>query len=197
MTDQELAALIAGQEGLKTHRVEGDRGGQTSAGGISARYYAKRQGMALEDAERACAAMTLEEAKRIIIDDFIAPFEGIHPIVRPALASCAMNMGQGAAVRALQAACNELGVSPRLAVDGALGPRTRQAVKSVSPRGLAKAFCGEWNFRYHQIVKANPDQAKFLKGWMNRIVFWLNRIPPPMKRASKYRQEADDKFTGA
>lgn len=53
--------------------------------------------------------------------------------------------------------------------DGLVGPKTIQALNSQD----SKTFHAKlWNERYtflHNIVKNNPSQKRFLKGWINRL----------------------------
>lgn len=59
-----------------------------------------------------------------------------------------------------------LGVVP----DGVVGPKTIAAINNYSSQ--AELFYKLWNRRkkhYEDIVKRNPSQKVFLKGWMNRL----------------------------
>ena len=174
--DDEIVECIVMQEGTESHCVPGDRGGATSAGGITARHLrARTPGLGMEAAVARVMSMTLDEARRIIREDFVDPFRGIRPVLKGPLASCAMNMGQGRAVRILQRACNDAGAEPALAIDGIIGPKTRRAAHGLPPLELAEAFCREWHYRYWRIVKGDPSQSKFYGGWRNRVRFWLLR----------------------
>lgn len=58
-----------------------------------------------------------------------------------------------------------LGVKP----DGIVGPKTLSAIKSANPKELHERL---WQARYqfyHSLVKKNPSQKVFLKGWLNRL----------------------------
>lgn len=53
--------------------------------------------------------------------------------------------------------------------DGIVGPKTLTAVNSRDPRQFFEQIkCERKNF-YYRIVKKNPSQGRFLKGWLNRI----------------------------
>lgn len=74
----------------------------------------------------------------------------------------AVNMGPRRAVRFLQQA---VGCS----VDGDFGPGTRRAVEACNAGDAVAKYCSLREAFYRQIVANKPDQAVFLKGWMNRL----------------------------
>jgi len=72
----------------------------------------------------------------------------------------AVNAGVGRAVKTLQSA---VGTNP----DGAIGPATLAAVKSST--NLVEKFSNVKEAFYKGIVERKPDQARFIKGWLNRV----------------------------
>jgi lysozyme family protein len=50
-----------------------------------------------------------------------------------------------------------------------LGEQTLTAAKTLNPLQLALKLCDRREERYYAIVRANPTQRKFLKGWLNRL----------------------------
>lgn len=58
-----------------------------------------------------------------------------------------------------------LGLKP----DGLVGPKTLKAVNDYDPRLLFTHIKSMRKEFYLNIVKANPSQKVFLKGWMNRV----------------------------
>lgn len=88
----------------------------------------------------------------------------------------AVNMGQSRAAKLLQRAVNDLGTVVKLAVDGAIGPRTLDAVEVIlgalnGEARLLAAYCGAQADHYRAIARAKPSQAKFLKGWLRRAAW--------------------------
>lgn len=70
--------------------------------------------------------------------------------------------GQGVGIKRVQ---KILGVT----ADGIVGPKTLAAVNNADPKEL---FTKVYNARaehFNSIVRNNPSQKKWLKGWMNRI----------------------------
>jgi len=76
-----------------------------------------------------------------------------------AVFDCAVNSGPSRSIKLLQAACGGL------VIDGALGPVTLEAAKSVD---VAKVVSQREAF-LRRIVVRDPSQQVFLKGWMSRI----------------------------
>lgn len=99
---------------------------------------------------------------------------GIHrlpDLVQPFIFDSAVNHGPRRAIRFLQNVCNDAGFGP-IDVDGAVGPQTvaaaKRAVEEMGPVLLAALIEERRNF-YRMIVKADPTQERFLKGWLNRV----------------------------
>jgi lysozyme family protein len=71
----------------------------------------------------------------------------------------AVNMGVSMAVKILQEACN-------VTIDGILGPVTIEESRNVDPVEylLLRAI------KYSEIIKNDPSQLIFQKGWNNRIL---------------------------
>jgi len=87
-----------------------------------------------------------------------------------------VNGGNRAAKKMLQQAINRVSHDFRMSmgtinVDGDIGPITMGAVATIWRRhsdDLANAFREVVKDRYRAIVRRNPSQARFLKGWLNR-----------------------------
>lgn len=58
-----------------------------------------------------------------------------------------------------------LGVKP----DGAVGPVTLNAINSADPEELYRRLMSARVGWFEKIVARNPNQKKFLKGWLNRL----------------------------
>lgn len=54
-------------------------------------------------------------------------------------------------------------------VDGICGPKTIAAINRTDPPALFDKIKARRIQFYNNIVKANPSQSKFLKGWTNRV----------------------------
>ena len=88
-----------------------------------------------------------------------------------------VNGGNLAAKKLLQRALNmclaRTGYN-MIEVDGRLGPQTRAALDRVlssqrlGMKALVEAFREAVRDRYRAIVRRNPSQQRFLKGWLRR-----------------------------
>lgn len=92
--------------------------------------------------------------------------------LRPAcvLYDAAVNCGPARSVILAQRGYNRC-VGPygvQLAVDGVLGPHTR-ACLAADTNTIIKATLKERRAFYRQLASANPSQAVFLDGWLNRV----------------------------
>lgn len=126
-----------------------DRGGETKYG-IAKKFYPN------EDIKN----LTKERAKEIYMEDYVKPCKAdlLPPALQYAHFDTAANMGVHGAAIVLQEAA---GVN----ADGVIGPKTLAASSKLSLERylLFRAF------RYMDIIGSNHSQAKFSKGWANRL----------------------------
>ncbi len=73
-----------------------------------------------------------------------------------------VNAGVGRSVKTLQGV---IGV----VADGVIGPRTREAINNANAKDLVTKFSDARADFYQGIVARKPDQARFIKGWLNRV----------------------------
>lgn len=78
-----------------------------------------------------------------------------------------INNGPKNATKIAQRACNALGKS--LVVDGIWGEKTKNAVQRVPEDEFLEAFLEKRLQFFENIVKNNPSQKIFIRGWKNRI----------------------------
>ena len=76
-------------------------------------------------------------------------------------ADFAVNAGTVRSVKTLQSA---IGV----VADGVIGPRTMAAINGSNPKDLVNKFSDARTDFYQGIVARRPDQARFIRGWLNR-----------------------------
>ena len=144
--------------GYVNHRQ--DKGGATKYG-ISARSYPD------EDIEN----LTLERAKFLYRRDYWDPLkldQIVDQVIADEFFDTAVNMGLRTAAQIAQEALGYLGV--KVDVDGNMGPQTIAAVNSYRHKDvLLKTMNGLQFMRYINIVKVNPEQKVFFRGWLSRI----------------------------
>lgn len=90
----------------------------------------------------------------------------------------AVNHGLGGAAKLMQKTINnyaaKAGLKLSVAVDGELGPKSMAALDACirhknNLRLICEIYINEREKYFRAIVAANPSQACFLKGWLNRI----------------------------
>ena len=75
----------------------------------------------------------------------------------------------GNASKLLQKVLNDLGASPPLKVDGAIGSVTIAALKNMDQTAVYRR-CKQGRIGYYNdLVAERPALGKFLAGWMNRV----------------------------
>lgn len=149
MTFDEAVEQVLKHEGGYVNDPD-DAGGETNYG-ISKRAYPDLD----------IANLTIEDAKNIYEKDYwekakchLLPFE-----LRYIHFDTAVNMGISRANKILQESIGGVGV------DGIIGPQTLRGVNNTNI--YKYAF---YRLRYYcMIVARNKSQAKFIKGWANRV----------------------------
>jgi len=80
---------------------------------------------------------------------------------------CYVQHGSKATGKIIQRSLNSLGES--LVVDGDIGNKTIEKISCYSSEDMLK-YMIEWRiWLYKQIIKLNPSQKVFEKGWMSRV----------------------------
>jgi len=74
----------------------------------------------------------------------------------------AVNAGTGRSVKTLQQAIG-------CVADGVIGPKTMAAINDANTKNLIAKFSDARADFYQSIVARKPDQARFIKGWLNRV----------------------------
>jgi lysozyme family protein len=138
-----------------------DRGGETNLG-VTKAAWAQYIGRPVQDGEmRALTRETVEPFYKKGYWDKCRCDE-LPGGLDFAVFDFAVNAGPGRAAKFLQQA---VGVT----ADGAIGPATMAAVAKVDPAQAVIAFGKTKEQFYNGIVARDPSQAKFIKGWLNRV----------------------------
>ena len=119
--------------------------------------------------------LTLENAKRIYRRDYWDRLK-LNDIKNQAVAEeifdTGVNCGSRTAARFLQEALNILNGSggKPLVVDGIIGSKTIRACNQYRyPKALLKAMNGLQFVHYLEIIKRDPEQERFFRGWLTRV----------------------------
>jgi lysozyme family protein len=147
-----------------------DRGGPTKFG-ITQAALARHLGHEVTAAD--VEALTVDQARQIYrVEYYQNPrIDQLPESIQPFEFDAAVNHGPREAIAFVQRVCNEAGFG-QLAVDGICGPQTvgaAQAAAAAMKDWLLAALVEERRNFYQAIVQADPSQAVFLKGWLNRL----------------------------
>ena len=165
-----LEAILAHEGGFQLTNTAHDKGGMTYAG-ISRRGNPHWAGWDLidrGDTESDVLKLHVESRYR---SNYWTPIEGDKlPSQEVALSmfSCAVLSGPSTSVRLAQMVCG-------VTADGIMGPVTLGRLEHIQSGSPAEElfdarFALARIARYSEIVKRNPTQAKFLRGWINRAL---------------------------
>jgi hypothetical protein len=152
------------QGNLEVYKLpSGDMGGGLEVAGINDRYH--------PEAFKAISSLPPQEREKAAaeyIQSYTAPLVSKLPReIQPFTQDLAFNRGLGGATRYLQQALNTLG--QKVSVDGAMGPKTIEAISKVQPRALMQAASQAQLNDEYQKAEADPRRLKFIKGLQNRI----------------------------
>ena len=170
----------------KTLRHEGgfvdhpsDPGGATHHG-ISLRFLRATGELAAHDAD-GDGDLDADDIKALSRDQAVALYRKhfwdkhgygrLPPGIGGKLFDLAVNMGPRQAHRLVQRACNDLrgaAHTTQLAVDGALGPRSREVIGQLPRDALYRALTWQAAEFYAGLAAKKPALAAFLVGWLRR-----------------------------
>ncbi|MCQ4763214.1 glycoside hydrolase family 108 protein [Cloacibacillus evryensis] len=177
MNFEKALSFVFGSEGGYSNHPN-DRGGATNMGitaGTLARAY--KQGIVKHQNIKALTRAEAAEIYRVLYwrpskaDKMPEPLCMLH-------FDAAVNHGLGGAAKLMQKTINnyaaKAGLKLSVAVDGELGPKSMAALDACirhknNLRLICEIYINEREKYFRAIVAANPSQACFLKGWLNRI----------------------------
>lgn len=163
-------AFVLKWEGSKFTNDPDDRGGATKFGIIQREYdsFRRRRGLPTHSVQ----FITMDEARDIYRREYWDAVQG--DVVPDPLDVVAFDtgvlMGVGRSVRLLQQ-------SLRVGIDGDIGPETRAALARANAPAVAARMADLREARLRSIVERDPSQAKFLRGWLNRLNDLRRLIP--------------------
>jgi len=141
----------------------GDMGGSYEVAGINDKYH--------PEAFKAISSLPAQERARATaeyIQGYTAPLvEKLPPAFQGFMQDMAFNRGLGGATKYLQQGLNTLGLNVK--VDGAIGPKTLDAINQANPRALMQAASKAQLDDEYRMAEKNPDRKKFIPGLESRI----------------------------
>jgi lysozyme family protein len=191
-----LATVYANEGGYINH--PNDPGGATNHGVTE--KVARKHGYQgdMRQFQKHCSERHSVCADKVYTRDYIErpgymPMVSIEPAVAEELVDTAVNMGPPRPSRWFQESINELLLtSPKIAVDGKVGPATIAAYRKAQSDWGRPRTCvlmldkldAKQRAEYDRLVRVNPRLKVFYKGWTNRRIENVNRADClPHKRA--------------
>jgi lysozyme family protein len=164
---------------IKTLGAEGgcsddpdDRGGRTNYG-ITETVFKDALNRLVISGVTDIKNLTVAQAKAIYRIDYwlsIKLDQVLNIDIAGEIFDTAVNMGRSRAVKIVQESLNFLG--EKMVVDGIMGAATLAAINKWIQRDVRALFVclnGYQFMKYVDIVKSNPGQVKFARGWTKRI----------------------------
>lgn len=153
ISDKDIEEVIDREGGAKETHDPLDKGGRTKFG-IAEKFHPE----AWADGD-----VTHDEAVAIYKDLYVHD-PGIDRLPAPLdenVFDFAVTSGAARAVRILQTLLHTTR-------DGKIGPETLRALQARDLRDVNNLYCAAREAFYRDIVRNNPSQQKWLKGWVNR-----------------------------
>lgn len=160
MRFEDCLARVLRHEGGYVHDKL-DSGGRTNLG-VTQRVWEEWVGHPVSEADM--KALTLEKVAPMYKMKYWNPSycEKLPKGLDYVVFDFAVNAGTGRSVKTLQSAIGVL-------ADGVIGPRTMAAINDANPKELINKFSDARADFYQGIVTRKPDQARFIRGWLNRV----------------------------
>lgn len=154
---------------------ENDGGGATNMG-ITIGTLSRWRNRKISKSE--VKALTKDEAVKIYRSYYWDPIRASEiksQLIAGILFDQAVNRGIKTAARNLQQAYNDIS-EVKIGEDGIIGTESLKAFNFIDEGMLAVTYFKDMQRDYVEIVKKNPSQIVFLKGWINRTHSVLNSI---------------------
>lgn len=185
-----LGEVYKDEGGFSDH--PSDRGGATNFGVTEKVARAEGWKETMKTFPKQCDTEADVCADKIYFENYIAkpgyiPFMKVSPAVSEELVNSAVNLGPGRPNRWLQESINELcvpnGYTVRISADGKLGPGTLSAFTTCRTKMGNIRFCksmldaldNKQKMKYDAIVRSNPSQRVFYRGWISHRIGNVNR----------------------
>ena len=152
---------LKAEGGFRLTNIKGDRGGQTYAG-IARKMHPRWPGWEWIDRDETPPTDLVRDIYRA---EFWAPLQcsRMAQEIAEDIYDFAVNAGPRVSAKLAQAVA---GVAP----DGAIGPKTIEALEPIDPASFRPLFALAKIARYRDIVTRDRSQGRFLLGWINRTI---------------------------
>jgi len=154
--------MIEDEGGYVLHEVPGDRGGMTYAG-IARKMNPNWEGWQHIDYTEIPPTQMVRDFYKTNFWDKIRGDEIESDVIASSIFNFAVNTGVAVASKLAQ-------ICVKTAPDGAIGPKTVQALNQANPELFVAYYALAKVARYRDIVTRDRSQMKFLLGWLNRTL---------------------------
>lgn len=138
-----------------------DSGGMTNLG-VTKRVWEEFVGHPVSEADM--RSLTVEKVSKLYKQRYWDRVQAdkLPPGVDYICMDFAVNAGVGRSIKTLQSAVGAT-------ADGIIGNQTLTKINSIDPKKLINDLSDARIDFYQGIVARKPDQARFIKGWLNRV----------------------------
>lgn len=154
--------MLINEGGMVLHTVKDDRGGQTFAG-VARNSWPRWSGWAVVDAGGVPHVDFVRNFYRANFWDTMRLSEVHNQDIARTMFDFGVNAGTKVSVKLAQVV---VGATP----DGVIGPKTLAMLNEVNADLFMALFALAKLARYEQIVTRDRTQAKFLLGWVRRVL---------------------------
>lgn len=154
--------MLMNEGGFKLTNIAGDRGGQTYAG-IARNPNPQWQGWSYIDRGEIPPTALVRAFYKTEFWDKVQGDSIVSQEVASNIFDFAVNAGVRTSVKLAQ-------LCVQVSADGALGPKSLEALNACNPEVFVLRFALAKITRYRDIVTKDRTQIKFLLGWINRTL---------------------------
>ena len=142
-----------------------DRGGFTNHG-ISSKQYPDLD----------IGGLTIDDAVAIYFKDYwqANKCEAFTSPLSCVLFDTSVNCGQKSAALWMQTAVSTMG--SEISIDGIVGAETILETRAMNDRAVLEGIVARRLERYVNLINHYPEQARFIKGWINRVSAMLKYV---------------------
>jgi len=164
--DISIGIVLGHEGGISNHK--NDKGGLTNFGITFKLFKLYAKSLGLEPTAEALKNISIKDAKEIYFQEFWQKMRG-NEWKDQQLANIVFDAYVNTGVRAIQLLQKHLGVN----CDFKVGPQTLAAINSANPKVLFDSYKEARIMYYEGLVKKDPTQEDFIKGWKNRVAKFI------------------------
>lgn len=161
-------------EGREYTNIKDDDGGPTKFGITMSTLSDFRHKLCMPDDVKNLTEDEARDVYRVLFWDRLQLDRAPSQMLAYVLFNQAVNFGAVKVAKKVQTILRDLGA--HVVIDGVFGPMSVNALISADPKKFLAEFMKKTYVSYAKSVVADPDDLKFLVGWMNRANSLLDLI---------------------